>query len=93
VRAKSVALTEYAIGLIDEHLPEVTLSSPRDAASRGGHVTIDHERFAELMPGLWQAGIIPDFRRPNGIRLGLSPLSTNFAETEAGVLAIRSALG
>jgi kynureninase len=92
VRAKSIALTEYAIQLVDEHLPEVRLSSPRDATRRGGHVTIDHDRFAELMPGLWQRGIIPDFRRPNGIRLGLSPLSTSFAETEAGVLAIRDAL-
>lgn len=92
VRAKSVALTEYAIELIDEHLPEVTLSSPRDAARRGGHVTIDHDRFADLMPGLWQRGIIPDFRRPNGIRLGLSPLSTSFEEVQSGVLAIRDAL-
>lgn len=92
VRAKSIALTEYAIQLVDEHVPEATLSSPRDAAHRGGHVTIDHDRFAQLMPGLWEAGIIPDFRRPNGIRLGLSPLSTSFEETEAGVLAIRDAL-
>jgi len=31
---------------------------------------------------------VPDFRRPNGIRLGLSPLSTAFAEVETGVEAI-----
>jgi len=92
VRTKSVALTEYAIALVDEHLPEVALSSPRDASRRGGHVTIDHPRFASLMPGLWEAGVIPDFRRPDGIRLGLSPLSTSFEEVELGVLAIRDAL-
>lgn len=92
VRAKSVALTEYAIALVDEHLPEVRLSSPRDAARRGGHVTIDHPAFSAIMPKLWERGVIPDFRRPDGIRLGLSPLSTSFAEVEAGVLAIREEL-
>ena len=93
VRAKSVALTEYAIALVDEHLPTATLASPRDAARRGGHITVDHPRFAELLPGLWASGVIPDFRRPDGLRLGPSPLSTSYAEVEAGVLAIRDALG
>lgn len=92
IRAKSIALTEYAIELIDEHLPDAALASPRDPAIRGGHVTIDHPRFAELLPQLWAAGVIPDFRRPDGLRLGCSPLSTSFAEVEAGVLAIRGAL-
>ena len=93
VRTKSVALTEYAITLVDEHLPTATLASPRDAARRGGHITVDHPRFAELLPGLWASGVIPDFRRPDGLRLGPSPLSTSYAEVEAGVLAIRDALG
>ncbi len=92
VRAKSVALTECAIALVDELLPDATLASPRDASRRGGHITIDHPRFAEIMPSLWTAGVIPDFRRPDGIRLGLSPLSTSFAEVEAGVRAIAAAL-
>jgi kynureninase len=92
IRAKSVALTEYAIGLVDEHLPDAVLASPRDPAIRGGHVTIDHPRFAELLPRLWAAGVIPDFRRPDGLRIGCSPLSTSFAEVESGVLAIRDAL-
>ena len=93
VRAKSVALTEYAIELCDELLPEARLASPRDSARRGGHVTIDHPRFAELMPVLWERGVIPDFRRPNGIRLGMSPLSTSFAEVELAVRTIAELLG
>lgn len=92
VRAKSVALTTYAVELVDEHLPEAELASPRDPERRGGHITVNHPRFAELLPGLWASGVIPDFRRPDGLRLGLSPLSTSFAEVEAGVLAIRDAL-
>ncbi len=92
IRAKSIALTEYAIALADERLPEVRLSSPRDPTRRGSHVTLDHPRFESILPGLWAAGVIPDFRRPTGIRLGLSPLSTSFAEIELGIDAIASAL-
>ncbi|MFM9878686.1 MAG: kynureninase [Rhodoglobus sp.] len=93
VRAKSIALCEYAVELVDQHLPAATLASPRDDRHRGGHVTIEHPRFGELLPALWAGGVIPDFRQPNGLRLGLSPLSTSFAEVEAGVLAIKDALG
>jgi kynureninase len=92
VRAKSIALTEYAIALVDELLPDATLSSPRDAHARGAHITIDHPSFAGLVPALWRDGVIPDFRRPTGIRLGLSPLSTSFAEVRAGVEAIAAGL-
>ena len=90
VRKKSVALTTYAIELVAGL--DVELSTPRDPARRGSHVTIEHPRFGELMPQLWQRGVIPDFRRPSGIRLGLSPLSTSFAEVELGVEAIAELL-
>ena len=92
IRAKSVALTEYAIALADELLPTVTLSTPRPAEERGGHITLDHPDFEAMMPLLWHRGVIPDFRRPTGIRLGLSPLSTSFAEVELGVRTIAGLL-
>jgi kynureninase len=92
VRAKSVALTEYALALSDELLPGVTVATPRDPELRGSHITLDDDRFADLMPELWKRGVIPDFRRPNGVRLGLSPLSTSFAEVEVGVRTIAELL-
>jgi len=92
IRAKSIALTEFAIALGDELLPDAELATPRDAARRGSHVTLDHPGFEALMPRLWERGVIPDFRRPTGIRLGLSPLSTSFAEVELGVRAIAEEL-
>ena len=92
VRAKSIELTAFAIELADELVPDATLATPREAGLRGGHVTLDHPRFAELMPRLWARGVLPDFRRPSGIRLGLSPLSTTFAEVELGVRAIAEEL-
>jgi kynureninase len=90
VRQKSVALTEHAIALADEVLAPLgaVLASPRDAAERGSHITVDHPRFAAVTAALWKGGVIPDFRPPDGIRIGLSPLSTSFAELERGVAAI-----
>lgn len=94
IRAKSVSLTELVVRAVDEELAplSVRLLSPRAAAARGGHVTIGHERAAEVTKALWADGVIPDFRFPDGIRLGLSPLSTSHAEAVNGVLAVRDAL-
>jgi len=92
IRAKSIALTEFAIELAAELLPDAVLATPRDPARRGSHVTLDHPGFEAIMPHLWARGVIPDFRRPTGIRLGLSPLSTSFAEVELGVQAIAEEL-
>jgi len=94
IRRKSVALTEQAVALADELLVPLgaTVASPREAAERGSHVTVDHPRFAEVTAALWRRGVIPDFRPPDGIRIGLSPLSTSFAELERGVEAIAAAL-
>ena len=90
IRAKSIALTEFAIEVVDSWPAElqVTIGSPRDSASRGGHVTIRRADFRELTPRLWEHGVIPDFRAPDGIRLGLSPLSTSFVELHRGLETI-----
>ena len=41
---------------------------------------------------LWERGVIPDYRDPGGLRIGLSPLSTSFQETYDGMVAVRDAL-
>ncbi|MDN3445178.1 aminotransferase class V-fold PLP-dependent enzyme [Microbacterium sp. APC 3901] len=94
IREKSLSLTDFAVRAYDEVLAPlgVRLLSTRDAALRGSHVTIGHPDFRAVTQRLWADGIIPDFRFPDGIRLGLSPLSTSYAETLTGVLAVRDAL-
>ncbi len=94
VRAKSVQLTEFALEIADEALAPygVRVASPRDAAVRGGHVTLDHPRFEEITAGLWKRGVIPDFRPPHGLRVGLSPLSTGFTELATGLAHVRRLL-
>ncbi|CAM3546722.1 kynureninase [Nocardioides zeicaulis] len=94
VREKSVALTSYAVELADELLADlgVTVASPRDAERRGGHVTLHHPRMKEVVAALWERDVIPDYRDPGGLRVGLSPLSTSFDEVRRGMEAIRDAL-
>ena len=92
IRAKSVALTSYAVELADATLPEVTLASPRDPALRGGHVTLHHDRMREVTARLWERDVVPDYRDPGGLRIGLSPLSTSFDEVERGLAAVAEAL-
>ncbi|MDR7253453.1 kynureninase [Nocardioides sp. BE266] len=92
IRAKSVALTSYAVELADATLPGVTLASPRDPALRGGHVTLHHDRMREVTARLWERDVIPDYRDPGGLRIGLSPLSTSFDEVERGIAAVGEAL-
>ena len=87
IRAKGIALTEYAIALHDAWLAPLgfTLGSPRDAARRGSHVSVRRADARELTRALIAAGVIPDFRAPDSIRLGLSPLTTSFADVARGI--------
>jgi kynureninase len=94
VRRKSESLTAFVVEYADGELAGLgaRLASPRDPAVRGSHVTLDHPAFAEVVPALQAGGVVPDFRRPDGLRIGLSPLSTSFAEVAAGLAAIREEL-
>ena len=94
IRTKSLALTDRTIGFVDDQLAPlgVRLSSPRDPDRRGSHVTITHPLFREILPRLWERGVIPDFRNPDALRIGLSPLTTTYAELDLGLASIRDEL-
>jgi len=94
VRAKSVALTEFAVRVADVLLAPlgVAVASPREPAWRGGHVTLSHPAMRAVTARLWAQDVIPDYRDPGGLRIGLSPLSTSFAETFAGLEAVAAAV-
>jgi kynureninase len=94
VREKSLLLTEYVLELAEALLAGsgVTVVSPRDPARRGGHVTLQRAGFDKVLDQLWERGVIPDFRRPDGLRIGPAPLSTSFAEVYRGLAALRSLL-
>ena len=91
IREKGIALTEYAIDLHDAWLAPLgfTLGSPRDADRRGAHVAVRHPDARRLCPELIAAGVVPDFREPDSIRLGLSPLTTTFTDVWTGFGRLR----
>ena len=89
------ALTAYALELADELLAPLgrrPSPRPRDPERRGGHVTLNHPRMREVTAELWRRDVLPDYRDPHGLRIGLSPLSTSFVETRRGLEAVRETL-
>lgn len=94
VRTKSVALTGFALELVDAWLAphDVEVISPRDPARRGGHVTIRRTGFRHVVEALWRRGVLPDYREPDAIRLGPAALSTSFTELHDGLAVLRDLL-
>lgn len=83
IRRKSIDLTSYAISLVGAILAPLgfTLGSPWDAAERGSHVSIRHAEGYRINRALIEEmNVIPDFRAPDNIRLGLAPIYTSFVE-------------
>jgi kynureninase len=80
---KTKALTELVVELHDARLAPLgfELGSPRDPALRGGHVSLAHPEAWPICRALIErAKVIPDFRGPDSIRLGLPPLYTRFVD-------------
>jgi kynureninase len=48
--------------------------------------------FRGVLDALWARGVIPDYREPDGIRIGLAPLSTSFVEVETGLSVLREVM-
>jgi len=92
IRRKSILLTEYMIYLADTLLAPLgfTLGSPRISSWRGSHISIRHPEGYRINRALIEEmNIIPDFREPDNIRLGFSPLYTSFIEIREGVERMR----
>ncbi len=92
VRAKSAQQTDYLISLWEELLAPVgfSLNSPRDARSRGSHVSLGHAQGLGIdLAMIRDMNIVPDFRPPDNIRLGVAPLYTSFSDLHTAVTRMR----
>lgn len=92
IRRKSVLLTSYLIYLVETILVPLgfSLGTPKDPAQRGSHVSIRHpEGYRINRVLIEEMDVLPDFREPDNIRLGLAPLYTTFAEVWEAVDRIR----
>ena len=94
VAGKMQSLTELIISLADEWLNEfgVTVCSPRDPLHRGAHVSLRHPEARLICQSLVEQGVIPDFRAPDLLRIGVTPLYTTWAEVWRAMEIIRDTL-
>ena len=80
LRAASVALSETFIAEVEARCPTLRLASPRDANIRGSQVSFAFEHGYPAMQALIERGVIGDFRAPNIMRFGFTPLYLDKAE-------------
>jgi kynureninase len=92
LRAASVALSERFIAEVEAHCPGLVLASPRDATRRGSQVSFAFEHGYAAMQALIDRGVIGDFRAPDIMRFGFTPLYLDEADVVAAAQVIRTVL-
>jgi len=85
LRARSLALTDQFITGVEATCPTLTLATPRDHAMRGSQVSFRHPEGYAIMQALISKGVIGDFRAPDIIRFGFTPLYTTHDEVAQAV--------
>ena len=81
VRAKSLAMTDLFIQLVEDRLPGVfEVVTPREHAKRGSQVALRHTEGYAIIQSLIENGVIGDFRAPDICRFGFTPLYLRFVD-------------
>lgn len=88
LRAASVALCETFITEVEANCPELTLVSPRRAEERGSQVSFSHPEGYAIMQALIARGVIGDFRAPDALRFGFTPLYIDEGDVKAAVAVL-----
>ena len=91
LRTKSLALTDFLLVGIDAELDPLgfEVATPRGHLARGGHLALAHPEAWRICLALKAAGVVPDFRAPDLIRLAPSPFYTSFADCAAAVAHLK----
>ena len=93
LRAKSLALTRLFAAQVQAHCPALRLVSPVDDAQRGSQVCFGHESIAyPVMQALIHRGVIGDFRAPDILRFGFTPLYVRFVDAFDAAELLRQVL-
>lgn len=94
LRAKSLRLTDLFIALVERDCAGFGLEivTPRDAAARGSHVSIACADGYPVVQALIADGVIGDFRAPNLMRFGFTPLYLSHADVAEAVRRLRAIL-
>ncbi|HEU4326989.1 MAG TPA: kynureninase [Roseiflexaceae bacterium] len=89
LREKSLRQTDYLIGLWEALLAPLgfVLNTPRDPQRRGSHLSLGHPEALGIDLALINEGrVLPDFRAPDNIRLGIAPLYTSYTDIHTAIL-------
>lgn len=92
IRRQSIALSELFIKEVEARCPSVTLASPRDPKARGSQVSLRHPQAYAVMQALIDRGVIGDFRAPDCLRFGFTPLYIGEEEVLGAVAALEKIL-
>jgi kynureninase len=92
VEAKGLSLSQLFIDQTTAHCPELELITPRDPTGRGLHVSLAHPEGYAIVQALIGRGVIGDFRAPDVLRFGFSPLFLSHAEVFDAVEILREVL-
>ncbi|MEV6048130.1 kynureninase [Streptomyces xanthochromogenes] len=95
VRAKSLALTDFFLECVQAYVPAGSVSSvtPAAHAERGSQVSLSCAGAGEVMRALIERGVVGDFRRPDVLRFGFTPLYVGFADAERAAAELAALLG
>jgi kynureninase len=85
LRARSIILSELFIKEVEAHCPQLELASPREAANRGSQVSFRFANGYQAMQALIDEGVIGDFRAPDIMRFGFTPLYIDEADVMKAV--------
>lgn len=94
ITEKSRALGKLFISLVEQRCDGygLQLIGPRDVGSRGSHVALAHPRGLAIMRALIERGVIGDFRAPDALRFGFTPLYTRHEDIWIAVETLREIL-
>ncbi|CAM5536477.1 kynureninase [Streptomyces afghaniensis] len=95
VRAKSLALTDFFLECVAEYVPEgrVECLTPVPHAERGSQIALRCDDAGDVMKRLVEQGVVGDFRAPDVLRFGFTPLYVGFADVERAARVLAQTLG
>ncbi|MET7692750.1 kynureninase [Streptomyces sp. NPDC005483] len=95
VRAKSLALTDFFLECVSSYVEEgrVECVTPLAHGERGSQVALRCEDAGEVMKRLVERGVVGDFRHPDVLRFGFTPLYVGFADVERAARVLAETLG
>ena len=93
LRAASLALTDRFIAGVEAACPTLTLVTPRDHAMRGSQVSFRHPEGYAIMQALIAHGVVGDFRAPDILRFGFTPLFIDAADVDRAVAILARVMG